>query len=185
MMTFDSDFANWIANDYFEWLSDTVCEGRYHDDISFRKLLMCLHDTEFTYLIPNDENREADGIGLRRRYALLYDHMDDLYYLEGPCSVLEMMVALAIRCEEDIMSDTQIGNRTSQWFWNMIVSLGLGSQMDDRFDREYVEDVIHKFLNREYEPNGKGGLFTVRNCDYDLRNVEIWCQLNWYLDSFS
>ena len=184
-MIFDSHFADWIANDYFEWLYDKVCENRFHEETSFRKLLMCLHDIEFTYIIKNDVNREEDGLDLRYRYCLLHDHLDDLHYLSGPCSVLEMMVALAIRCEEDFMSDTRLGNRTSQWFWNMIVNLGLGSQIDYNFDRDYVEKTIDNFLNRKYSRNGKGGLFTVRNCKYDLRKVEIWCQMNWYLDNFN
>jgi hypothetical protein len=105
--------------------------------------------------------------------------------LAGPCSVLEMMVALAIYAEEHIMSNPQIGNRISQWFWNMVVSLGLGDQMDNRFDRRYVEGVLQRFLNRKYEPNGQGGLFTIRNCDRDLRKVEIFYQLCWYLGTIT
>ena len=54
---------------------------------------------------------------------------------------------------------------------------------DDMFDKKYATYVINRFLNREYESNGKGGLFTINNCDEDLRNVEIWYQLCWYLDS--
>ena len=50
---------------------------------------------------------------------------------------------------------------------------------------ELVEDVIERFLDREYGPDGKGGLFTVRHCEYDLRDVEIWYQLCWYLDSIT
>ena len=41
-----------------------------------------------------------------------------------------MMIALAIRCEEHIMDDPDAGDRTGQWFWSMLVSLGLGS-MDE------------------------------------------------------
>ena len=51
------------------------------------------------------------------------------------------------------------------------------------FDAEFVDDVIARFLNREYEPDGKGGLFTIKNCNHDLRTVEIWRQLSWYLGS--
>lgn len=54
---------------------------------------------------------------------------------------LEMIIALAIRLEEHIMDDPDIGNRTGQWFWDMIVSLGLGS--------EGLIDVIRRFLNRD------------------------------------
>ena len=67
----------------------------------------------------------------------------------------------------------------------MVVSLGLGSMTDDNIDEEYVESVIERFLDRDYEPNGKGGLFTIPNCPYDLRDAEIWFQAMWYLDSIT
>ena len=81
------------------------------------------------------------------------------------------------------MEDHNLGDRTGQWFWNMIVSLGLGSMTDDRFDDTYVQDVLTKFLNREYERNGKGGLFTVEHCQCDMRSIEIWYQMCMFLDS--
>mgnify|MGYP003235589453 FL=1 len=93
-----------------------------------------------------------------------------------------MILALAIRCEETIMDDPSIGDRTQQWFWGMITNLGLGSMTDSRFDRDAANDILERFLDREYEPDGKGGLFTVRNCDSDLRDVEIWYQMCWYLN---
>lgn len=132
-----------------------------------------------------DENRAEDGIALRRRFAcfLGYDDLSD--YLDGPCSILEMMAALAIRCEENIMDDTSFGDRTGQWFWGMISSLRLGAMDDDHFNKAYVRAVVERFLDRNYEPNGRGGLFTIRNCDYDLRDAEIWHQLCWYLDSIT
>lgn len=172
-----------INNDYFEWLSDIVCGERYSDAVSYRKLLMRLHAINFRYSIPRDRNREEDGLDMRYRFACDYrgiEHADD--YLDGPCSVLEMMVALCVRCEENIMDDPLVGNRTGQWFWSMIVNLGLGSMTDSRYDRRTVEEAIGRFLDRDYFPDGKGGLFTVRNCDRDLRDVEIWVQMLWYLD---
>lgn len=178
---------NYINNEYFEWLYSFVCKSEYSSDISFRKLLIHLHDTEFRYLIPKDKNRAEDGKDLRYRFAITC-HYDEPYeqildYLSGPCSVLEMMVALSIRCEENIMDDPNVGNRTSQWFWGMVVNLGLGSMTDTHFDKRLVTDILETFLDREYEPSGRGGLFTVRGCDVDLRDVEIWHQLCWYLDS--
>jgi hypothetical protein len=140
-------------------------------------------------LIPKDQNRAEGGIDLRYRFAISQGYEDDieeiLYILDGPCSILEMMVALAIRCEEDIMDDPCMGDRTAQWFWGMIVSLGLGPMMDHNFDVLLVDEVIHRFLNREYEPDGTGGLFTIRNCEEDLRDVEIWIQMCWYLNTIS
>lgn len=173
-----------IKNRYFEWMCDLVCGDRFSKNISYRKLLIFLHDAEFTYSIPKDGNRAEDGIDLRYRFAYENTNIEDAeLYLDGPCSVLEMMVALSIRCEETIMDDPNMGLRTGQWFWGMISSLGLGSMNDELYNRRFVEDVILKFLNREYKPNGKGGLFTIRNCDDDLRTVEIWYQMCWYLDS--
>lgn len=174
---------NEVKNEYFNWLYELVCEGRYPKEISYRMLLSRLHHTEFVYSIRKDKNRAADGVDLRYRFELACDHMPIERYLDGPCSVLEMMVALAIRCEETIMDDPSIGNRTSQWFWGMIANLGLGNITDDHYDEGYVDDVIFRFLRREYSPNGKGGLFTVRNCEYDLRDVEIWTQMLHYLDT--
>jgi hypothetical protein len=103
--------------------------------------------------------------------------------LEGPCSVLEMMVAIAIYCEEHVMDDPDYGDRTGQWFWGMISNLGLGAMHDENFDRRDVENKITRFLDRQYDPDGKGGLFRIRNCEHDLRKVEIFYQLCWYLNS--
>lgn len=174
-----------IRNDYFEWLSDFVQSNSASESISYRRLLMELHHIDFRYLVPLDENRADDGISLRYRYALQSGCEDYIDCLDGPCSVLEMILALAIRCEEDIMDDPRYGDRTSQWFWQMIRNLGLYGMTDDRFDEYVVRDSIERFLDREYEPDGKGGLFRIINCKHDLRDVEIWYQLNWYLDNIA
>lgn len=178
-------FEDRINNEYFEWLCELIDSKRFSKRTSYRKLLMHLHDIEFTWFIPHDDNRADDGIQLRRRFALSRDDVTLSSYILGPCSVLEMMVALAVRCEETIMDDALMGNRTGQWFWGMIHNLGLSPMRDSKFDREFVDDVIARLLNREYEPDGKGGLFTVRHCAHDMRTVEIWCQLSWYLDSIT
>lgn len=175
-----------VKEQYFNWLCDLIYGDLYVKEASFMKLLSHLHSREFTYIHPMDENRYDDGIQLRRRFALRYEDVHYQNYildcLLAPCSILEMMAALAIRCEETIMDDPSIGDRKRQWFWGMINNLGLGGMTDDRFDKEYVDTILDNFLKREYEPNGEGGLFKVRHSDEDLRNVEIWFQLMWYLD---
>lgn len=176
---------NEINNLYFEWMYSLVFNAKYFKRLSYRKLLIYLNDVDFYYDIPMDANREDDGIELRYRfgYEKGYEQRDIALYLDNrPCSVLEMMIALSVRCEEHIMSDPDMGNRTGQWFWNMLVNLGLEDMNDDEFDEDYVETVIGKFLNREYEQNGKGGLFIVNDTEKDLRKAEIWYQLCWYLN---
>ena len=165
-------------DEYFNWLFDLVCGRRYSEQISFRKLLTRLHDVRFRYSLPRDRNRADDGLDLRRRFDPYFDY-------DKPCSVLEMMVALAIRCEETIMDDPQFGDRTRQWFWSMITNLDLGDMTDDNYDEDWVNFVINRFLDREYEPDGRGGLFMIRNCPRDLRDLEIWQQLCWYLDTIT
>ena len=175
-----------LNNEYFEWMCQLVCNERYSRRLSYQKLLRHLHNIDFQYMLPMDGNRAEDGIDLRYRfgYEKEYEGSTIARYLDNsPCSVLEMLIALAFRCEEHIMTDPDIGNRMGQWFWNMIVSLGLGSMSDSRFDAAYTDDVISRFMNRKYKRNGEGGLFTVERCKYDMRTVEIWWQMNWYLDS--
>lgn len=172
-----------VRSDYFEWMYDLMCGDRFADTITYKRLFTFLHDVEFTYFVPHDENRAADGIGLRYRFCSNNDIEHLEHCLSGPCSVLEMMVALAIRCEERIMCDFRKGDRTSQWFWNMIRSLGLSGMTDYNFDEYLVKDVISRFLNREYDRNGKGGLFTIRRWDRDARDVEIWHQLLAYCNT--
>lgn len=173
-----------LQSRYFRWMFDLVCGRRYAKEVSFRKLLEHLHNTRFIFSIPKDENRAEDGIDLRYRFVRIIHKENYLDYLDGPCSVLEMMVALAIHMEEGVMDDPEYGDRTGQWFWGMVVNLGLGSMTDNRYDERYVNDILDRFLDRDYEPDGRGGLFTVKDTDVDLRSVEIWYQMCWYLDEF-
>ena len=177
-----------LDREYFNWMYKLVCGNKHYNSIAYHKLLHALHNTEFTFLIDRDKNRASDGIDLRYQfgYECGYSNDEIARYLDiRPCSVLEMMIALSLNGEQHIMDDPKYGNRTGQWFWGMINNLGLGGMNDNRYDEQYVNDVIDTFLDREYKSNGKGGLFTIRNCEYDLREVEIWYQLCWYLDTIS
>lgn len=172
-----------VEKRYFEWMYRTVC-GEYNlsGPHSFRKLITYLHSVEFTFKIRGDVNRAKDGEELRYRFA--YDTgcacVDS--HLERPCSVLEMMIALTLRCEA-MMDNPRYGDRTRQWFWRMIASLGLNGMTDSQFDENEVEQVVDRLITRKYEPNGRGGLFTVKNCESDMRRIEIWDQMCAYLNT--
>lgn len=176
-------YRNRVNEEYLEWLFQLIGARRFDHSVSYRKLLTHLHNIEFTWFIPHDDNRADDGISLRYKYGLYVDNPSIANYLTGPCSVLEMMVALAVRWEESTMDDDRLGDRTGQWFWSMIHSLGLSGMRGDNFNVEYVDDVIGRFLARDYAPDGRGGLFTIKNPPDDMRKVEIWCQFSWYLGS--
>lgn len=177
-------YEDQIKNEYFEWLYNYACKGRINDKISYRKLLMLMHDITFDFYIRNDMRRAIDGTDLRYRFAAVkhYDNIGAI--LDDPCSVLEMILALAIRIEENIMCDPAYGDRTGQWFWDMLSNIGLGRMTDDIFNEKVASQKLYNFMERQYSPDGKGGLFYIQNCDQDLANVPIWTQACWYLDKF-
>lgn len=171
---------------YFSWMCELVTDKKYSPKGSFLKLFSLLNNITFQYSIAMDGNRAEDGIDLRYRFGVENNHPQ--YIISQtldyrPCSVFEMLVALSMRCEEHIMCDPVIGNRTSKWFWIMIKNLGLDSMNDELFDEEIAFDTINRFINRQYDRNGQGGLFIINNCQKDLRTVEIWYQLCWYLNN--
>lgn len=171
-----------INEEYFQWLCELVSGGV--KPAPFRCwLLQQLHHTDFFYTIPKDANRFEDGVNLRYRFGNQYDIDQRLimrYLDDRNCSVLEMMVALCDRCEQQIMSNADIGDRTGKWFEEMLDSLGL-SDIDEE-DENAVSDILERFMNHEYEPNGKGGLFTIEHGKRDMCSAEIWYQAMWYLN---
>lgn len=176
-----------VNKDYFEWLCFLVSDSKPNRRVSYRKLLEYLHDTEFVYIMPMDANRYDDGINLRYRFG--YENN-----IEGPviascldfrpCSILEMMVALAFRCEEHIMFNPNNGMMSGRWFWMMIKNLGLIDMYDSNYDPEFVDNVIWRFLSRKYSHDGEGGLIYIENSPYDMRSMEIWYQMQRYLSQY-
>lgn len=174
-----------VEKRYFDWMVNIVSDKNHSNGVSYINLLYCLYNIDFTYIIKMDENRAKDGVRLRHRFADETGLDIQGVFDDKPCSVLEMILALMVRCEEHIMHDPEYGDRTAQWFWMVITNLGLISMTDSRFKKEKVFEHIHIFLNREYEADGTNGLFPIQNCRYDLREVEIWYQMCWYLDGMS
>ena len=162
---------------YFKWLLNYIDKP---DIDNFHTLLCRLFNTDFVCIIPRDGNRANDGLDLRYSY---YKETGEDITDDRNCTILEMMIALSDRCEIEFMSSSEFDNRTSQWFWEMIDNLGLSSMNDFNYDERYVELVLDRFLLRQYSPNGEGGLFVIPNAKEDLTKVEIWYQLNWYINN--
>lgn len=174
-----------MKKEYFYWLCRLVYD-RDKYNYNYDLLLHFLKKKSFTYSCEMDVNRLTDAIDLRYRFGYEQSYPRDLVecvLIDNTCNVFEMMVALAIRCE-NFMDDPDYDNRTSKWFWTMIESLGLDQMDNEHFDSSICDHIIDKFLNREYQPNGKGGLFTVNRCDIDMRNIEIWYQAMIFFDEY-
>ena len=171
-----------IRSQYFNWLLSIVNLPNHN------RVLEKLFQTEFIWYIPFDANRAEDGIYLRYRFGRACGIPDPVICSEldlgVPCSVLEMMVALALRCEEQIMRDEDIGDRTAMWIHAMFDNLGLTRYTDDNYSAAHVDRIIRILIHRLYSRTGKGGLFEIEDLDpsLDMRAVEIWCQANWYMN---
>lgn len=176
---------------YLDFLCTSFLSGYDIDPFDYHYLIEALYFTDFKWIIENDEHRSLDGLTLRDDFIDYTGESPEIFSIifnNKPCSVLEVMVALAKRGEDSIMWDPVKGDRTAEWFWVMIDSLGLIDYDDDYINNtpngiDDIHETIRIFLNREYSPDGKGGLFTIKDCEYDLRDVELWYQMNWYFGS--
>lgn len=175
--------TEFVKNEYFNWLTSHLNSPEYNL-CDYSLLLSALYDEPFEVKLKLDWNRHADGIEMRHNFAreLGLSSVTIDMAVGTTCSVLEMMIALALRCENDIMGNWDIGDRTNVWFWQMIQSLGLIGMTDDTFDSLIFKRVMTIFINRRYESNGAGGLFTIMNPTKDMRSVEIWYQMAAHLN---
>lgn len=170
-----------IKNAYYDWLLEHIKPDDYH-----WCLLRRLHQKEYIWLesVPLDENRDTDGKALRVRFAEESEWKDEevMDILAGPCSVLEMLIALSLRIEDDVMYDASYGDRTGEWF-RMILNNVKIYMSDDEYYQLYVDDILNKILARNYYKNSKGSFFPVKNtCGKDWRKTDLWMQAQLYLN---
>lgn len=175
-----------IREDYRNWLVALTSSWCARYGRSYTRLMEYLYSRDFYSVYANDMNRIQDGVEIRFRFiesftGAHYTYRDVYKYLTHECNMLEMMAALAEKCEDHIMGDPEVGDRSGEWFWGMIVNSHLDRMSDDCFDISEVERKVNNIIDRNYAKNGDGGLFSVRNPDIDMRYAELWYQINWYL----
>lgn len=168
---------NNLRNEYFKWLCACICHDDY-DTATYGRLLSYLFSVDYEPRYVMDENRAHDGIGLRYRFAQeLNWTYEDVYaeFEQKQCSMLEMMVALSLRFDDEFLYAPMYGHRADQWFWMMISNMGLIYMGDESFDRVTVSSIIKRFLNGSYSRNGEGGLF-ILNGEENINELDIWSQ---------
>lgn len=168
---------------YTDWLLTRVGYSKYEKD-SFVNLMWSLSYTPFTYILPMDKNRASDGLYLREEYCRQYGY--DFEEICTPCSVLEMLCALAIRITEEYIGDPS-DSRPEIIFFEMISNLGLTYFDDDFYEKNpigaknRVQDILQTWLERRFSYNGNGAIFPIKLPKRDQRRIEIWSQMQEYI----
>ena len=168
------------SSTYIEWLVQSKLGLTDKEWKTYNFLINSLARIEFTWIHPQDENRAKDGLELRSQFS---DEtglfLDGSSGLPSKCSMLELLAGLAIKVENRVMRDIEIGDRTSQWFLIMIDNLGLNECTNKNWKYDYeklIQDTCTRVILHDYESNGKGGLFPLKNESKNWRNEEIWVQ---------
>lgn len=162
-----------IEETYFNWLYAKVVtiQGPQTPSNSYFTLMRDLHSTEFVWLMPGDDNRAADGMDLRKEF-IQQAHLDfNPPWMNIPCSVLEMFIALSRRAE----FDTDIGSR--EWFWIFLENLNIADLTDANLGiTQLVNEVLYTFVWRLYDRKGNGGMFPLNQSIHDQRKIEVYYQ---------
>src|SRR5678815_5821071 len=90
---------------------------------------MCIRDRlyikEFVWIVPNDDNRVADGRDLRYEFVD-QSGLDDVDpgWINLGCSMFELLVGLSRRLS------FEADGRVHQWFWRLLNNIGLAGCND-------------------------------------------------------
>lgn len=168
-----------LYDDYYEWLLEQI-KFNLPEHRKYGKLIDELNRREFTWTIMMDENRDMDGKYLRVDYLQDTGRDEDLAW-NDPSSVLEVLVAFSRRIEIEI-TGTPGEDDLSRWFWVMIKNLGLLKFDDERFNRKSVNEILDIWLERRFKKDGSGSIFLTRKNDIDMRGVQMWYQMQYFLD---
>ena len=170
-----------VNQKYIDILMDMVDPKR-----EYTALLGILMDMEYYWILPMDENRAIDGLAMRGQFSTMYNIVPML----GSCKILEMLIALAWRMEEDVMQNDYYGDRSQQWFWYMLNNAGLAIYSDRNWSYEAEHNVrttIFRIFNRQFDPDGDGGFFPLHNPHGlpDMRGVDFWSQaMSWLSENY-
>lgn len=167
---------NQKPDDYFLWLCNKVdCRDR----IEYEDVLLLLYSTDFYSLVPYDDNRAFDGLHLRVEYYEETQTHIPRHDIRNhiPCNLLELILGVAIRMSY-VIFDPAVEDEEDiiHYFWLLISNLRLepGKHMTNSI-------IIERFLERQYKPNGEGGLFPLKYPKRNMKNIEIWYQMMEYI----
>ena len=165
-----------IDFDYYEWL---VSQIKIDSKKKYYGLFEIMHNTEFTWFVPNDDNRVADGMHLRNDF---FRSVHNRKYVPGDLalewvSVLEVLIALSRRVA------FTAGGDAHRWAWRLIKNIGLSKMHDNGpgENAEKINQVLEDLIWRNYDRTGRGGFFPLRETVNNQTKIEIWYQMQEYV----
>lgn len=172
-----------LRETYFRWLVSQV-RAQGHETRTYWDLLRLMHEKEFVWLIPNDDNRIIDGTDLRLEFLDgTRTRRDDLTRQLtredfGFCSVLEVMIGISRRLE------FAAGGEAEGWAWQLLYNLRLRNSSDPLSHRQVkaVNRRLDRLVWRNYNPDGSGGFFPLNSPPEDQTKTEIWYQMAAYVN---
>lgn len=171
------------SDPYFDWLCIFVGLNKSIPGRNYNELVNALHHMEFKPKLQMDTNRGADGLQLRVEFMNEHGPWGSATN-RGPCTMLEFLVALSRRMSFLTYGEGNHG-QTEYYFWKLIGNLGLKKVTDDKWHfingDFFTEDAVWRVNERQYMPDGSGGLFPLKRPNQDQRTVEIWYQMNAWL----
>lgn len=189
-----------IAACYRRWLEKKFI-GRNGNLEQYSMIFDALFREPFEAIVPNDENRGADGISLRGRFIdsrrgqriaarknVGQDGIQEaMEWLDGP-NMLEVMIAICLHMEDMTRSFVEDCS-ASYWMERLLVNMDIADLTDDAYVSLGGDLAVHRaaamVIDRTYDRLGCGSLFpmkdTRKNREKDFRTVEIWYQMQAWL----
>ena len=186
---------NYIIGDphdeYLDWLLTLVNTGlRYHKlPLEYEKrssMIKILFETRWSPLQSDDKLCYMDAIALREDFMERNDVLEDELHMVDKCTVLELLISLSVKLDEDPILSPQIGCRPGDWFVTMLKNIYLWPCEDETMDEEWsdtsIKQTLDIFVNRKYRDDGRGGNIFITNepkhQDYTL--IGLWKQACMY-----
>jgi hypothetical protein len=161
-----------IEDEYFHWLTSQI-ELPADNPNTYNNLFARMHETEFVWSIAHDDDRVQDGLALREQFLNGRRHK-----FKFGASVLEVLIGLSIRVA------FIAGGHAPYWAWQLIENLRLDRRPDPfsqgRADR--VDETLETLIWRTYQRDGKGGFFPLTQSIEDQTKIDIWRQMNAYVN---
>lgn len=159
-------------NEYFEWLIAHVELPEY--SLLFAELFQ--KDFFWYDAYEGEESRANDGRILREQFMMEYDKTPhDIP--QGPVSVLEMLIAFAMRIDQQTY-DWGKGHLISDIFRMFIINLGFRDMTNNEInsrDRNFIRTALDGWMSHNLDNFGYPGLFRF-NLAVNIDELDNWQQ---------